>query len=63
MSVNQKLNFDDNRQQVLKDLEHARENDLPLVWLDEIVYSKTAMLKNTWTNRNFHLKTDHIDYY
>ena len=63
MSAQQILNFEENRQQVIKDLEHAWDNDLPLVWLDEIVYSKTAMLKSTWTNRGVHLKTDQMDYY
>ena len=31
--------------------------------MDEIVYSKTAMVKSTWTNRGVHLKTDQMDYY
>ena len=34
-----------NKQEVVKGLEHAWNNNLPLVWLDEIVFSKTAMLK------------------
>ena len=63
MSTNQALNFEENRQEVIAGLKHAWDNDLPLVWLDEIVFSKTAMVKSTWTNRGVHLKTDQMDYY
>ena len=44
-------------------MEYAKENNLPLIWLDEIVFSKTAMLRTTWTNKGVHLKTDQIDYF
>ena len=58
MSINQAFNFENNRKEVIDGLSHAWDNHLPLVWLDEIVYSKTAMVKSTWTNRGVHLKTD-----
>ena len=45
MSANQLTNFDMNRQEVINGLKHAWDNNLPLVWLDEIVFSKTAMLR------------------
>ena len=63
MSTNQTLNFEENRQEVIAGLKHAWINDLPVVWLDEIVFSKTAMVRSTWTNRGIHLKTDQMDYY
>ena len=58
MSLAQTNNFEVNREEVLKGLKHAWDNHLPLIWLDEIVFSKTAMCKSTWTNRGVHLKTD-----
>ena len=34
-----------------------------IVWLDEIVFSKLAMTKRTWSNRNVHYTTDHMEYF
>ena len=58
MSAYQTENFEVNRSQVILDLKHAWDNNLPLVWLDEIVYSKTAMLKRTWSSKGVHFSTD-----
>ena len=63
MSAYQTENFEANRSQVILDLKHAWDNNLPLVWLDEIVYSKTAMLKRTWSSSGVHFSTDQLDYY
>ena len=63
MNAQQKLNFEVNRQQVVNDLKYAWDHNLPIIWLDEIVFSKTAMLKRTWSNRGIHFKTDQMDYY
>ena len=44
-------------------MKHAWDNDLPIVWLDEIVFSKNAILKRAWSSRNTHFKLDESDYY
>jgi hypothetical protein len=35
----------------------------PIVWLDEIVFSKLAMAKRTWSRRSVHYTTNFEDYY
>ena len=44
-STKQKIDFPVNRQKVIDDLKHAYDNDLPIVYLDEIVFTKTSIGK------------------
>ena len=48
---------------MVKELQHAYDNDLPVVYLDEVVFTKTSIGKRTWTNRGVHLVTDHSEFY
>ena len=36
---------------------------MPVIYLDEVVFTKLSIGKRTWTNRGVHLVTDHSEFY
>ena len=59
----QKLHFNENKENVIKGLNHAKEADLPVVYLDEIVFSKSSIKRETWMNKNVNFSTDQENFY
>jgi hypothetical protein len=44
-------------------LEKAREENRPIVYCDEIVFSKSSIMKSAWSNRRNHFTTNQEDFY
>ena len=62
MTPYQKGNFDIDRQEILRQLKRAKDKDLPVLYLDEVVFSKQAILKRTWSgpNKQYSLPTSDV---
>ena len=56
-------NFEEQRQKVLDKMTSAKNRKLPVAYLDEIVFSKRAMLTRTWSNPKKHIKVDSNTFY
>jgi hypothetical protein len=55
------LNFPESREAILNQLQLAEDSNFPVVYLDEVVFSKQAILKKTWSSIGNHFSTDASD--
>ena len=56
-------NFTEQRERVLRELRAAREKQLPIVYLDELAFTKRTMMFRDYSARNKHLKIDQNNLY
>ena len=51
-------NFDTQRDAVLRKMTEARDTNLPILYLDEIAFTKRSLLSRTWSSRGMHVSVD-----
>ena len=57
------VNFNEQRDKVLAKLAEAKRNKLPLLFLDEVAFTKTTHMTRTWSPRGIHLQVDQHQVY
>lgn len=63
MSSDQEERFEDHRQRIKSKMAHAAANNMPVLYLDEIVFSKTSMIRRAYSSKYVHLTTQQENYY
>ena len=56
-------NFNEQRERVLQELKAAKAKNLPMVYLDELVFTKRTMIFRDYSNRGQHLHIDEHNLY
>ena len=56
-------NFNEQRERVLQELKAAKAKKLPMVYLDELVFTKRTMIFRDYSNRGQHLRIDERNLY
>ena len=58
-----KDNFDDNIQKILDSLQHARANQMEVVYMDEVVFSKRGFPQRCYSKRGVNISVKQKDVY
>ena len=55
--------FDQERRELIKKLQDARDRGLKIMYLDEICFTKRSFLGRTWSRKNDNVKVDQAQLY
>ena len=55
--------FEFQKQEILKKLREAKQNGIPVLFCDEIAFTKRSLLMKTWSPRNVYFRLDQSEIY
>ena len=63
LSLKAQNEFEDNKQRIISDLQHARDNQMQVVYMDEVVFSKRGFPTRCYSNKGVNTTVKQRDVY